>query len=52
MTIEAGQNACDTTHQVIIGKNRDGMGGFARSMPAASGASRSTGLLAGLLRRI
>jgi len=45
-------NADDTTHQVIIGKTRDGMSGFTKNIPSKSGASRATGLLAGLMHRI
>jgi len=45
-------NAVNTTHQVILGKSRDGMNGFGMCMSKSSGASRATGLLASLLRRI
>lgn len=39
-------------HSLTIGKTRDGMSGFASTVPGRSGASRPTGLLACLLRRL
>lgn len=45
-------NAGDIKHQVIIGKSRDGMSGFTKSILRNSGASSATGLLSCLLRRI
>ncbi|MCC7684786.1 hypothetical protein [Janthinobacterium sp. FW305-128] len=40
------------THQVIIGKSRDGMSRFNKSILCNSGSSSASGLLSGLLRRI
>lgn len=45
-------NSGDTTHQLIIGKTRDGMSSFARSMSCTRAVSSATGLLSRLLRRV
>lgn len=43
--------ADEITHQVVIGKSRDGMS-FPKDALRGDASSRASGLLAGLLRRI